>query len=322
MFERFTDEARRVLVLAQEEARTLDHNHIGTEHILLGVIHEGEGAAATALESLGVSLDVARAQVAGIVGGGVGTGASAGDHVPFTPRAKKVLELSLREALQLGSDHIGSTHLLLGLLREGEGVAAQVLDRLGVAPEQIRRELGEVMAPRQPTAADRPPRRWLGRRPRSADVAADESTESQDLLEPWPIEHFDDSAWEALAAARRAARDRGAREIGPHDLLVGVAAVAGPGADALAAAGATVDALTAGSRSDGDPVEALPFDPTARAALVWAGDEARRRSHPATGTAHMLLGLLVAADTVIVTALEAANVDRGDLHAEVGRRLA
>ena len=128
MFERFTDRARRVVVLAQEEARLLNHNYIGTEHILLGLIHEGEGVAAKALESLGISLEAVRQQVEEIIGQG---GSSPSGHIPFTPRAKKVLELSLREALQLGHNYIGTEHILLGLIREGEGVAAQVLVKLG-----------------------------------------------------------------------------------------------------------------------------------------------------------------------------------------------
>src|SRR6266851_2988220 len=128
MFERFTDRARRVVVLAQEEARTLNHNYIGTEHVLLGLIHEGEGVAAKALESLGISLEAVRQQVEEIIG--QGPRAPSG-HIPFTPRAKKVLELALREALQLGHNYIGTEHILLGLLREGEGVAAQVLDQFG-----------------------------------------------------------------------------------------------------------------------------------------------------------------------------------------------
>jgi ATP-dependent Clp protease ATP-binding subunit ClpC len=128
VFERFTDRARRVLVLAQEEARLLNHNYIGTEHLLLGLIHEGEGVAATALESLGMSLEAVRGQVEEIIG--QGQSAPTG-HIPFTPRAKKVLELSLREAKQLGHNYIGTEHILLGLIREGEGVAAQVLVKLG-----------------------------------------------------------------------------------------------------------------------------------------------------------------------------------------------
>jgi ATP-dependent Clp protease ATP-binding subunit ClpC len=129
MFERFTDRARRVVVLAQEEARMLSHNYIGTEHILLGLIHEGEGVAAKALESLGISLEAVRAQVEEIIG--QGQQAPSG-HIPFTPRAKKVLELSLREALQLGHNYIGTEHILLGLIHEGEGVAAKALESLGI----------------------------------------------------------------------------------------------------------------------------------------------------------------------------------------------
>jgi ATP-dependent Clp protease ATP-binding subunit ClpA len=138
MFERFTDRARRVVVLAQEEARMLNHNYIGTEHILLGLIHEGEGVAAKALESLGISLEAVRQQVEEIIG--QGQQAPSG-HIPFTPRAKKVLELSLREALQLGHNYIGTEHILLGLIREGEGVAAQVLVRLGADLNRVRRQV-------------------------------------------------------------------------------------------------------------------------------------------------------------------------------------
>jgi ATP-dependent Clp protease ATP-binding subunit ClpA len=138
MFERFTDRARRVVVLAQEEARMLNHNYIGTEHILLGLIHEGEGVAAKALESLGISLDAVRQQVEEIIG--QGQQAPSG-HIPFTPRAKKVLELSLREALQLGHNYIGTEHILLGLIREGDGVAAQVLIRLGADLNRVRQQI-------------------------------------------------------------------------------------------------------------------------------------------------------------------------------------
>src|SRR5881296_79546 len=142
MFERFTDRARRVVVLAQEEARMLNHNYIGTEHILLGLIHEGEGVAAKALESLGISLDAVRQQVEEIIG--QGQQAPSG-HIPFTPRAKKVLELSLREALQLGHNYIGTEHILLGLIREGEGVAAQVLQKLGADLNRARQQVIQLL---------------------------------------------------------------------------------------------------------------------------------------------------------------------------------
>jgi ATP-dependent Clp protease ATP-binding subunit ClpC len=142
MFERFTDRARRVVVLAQEEARMLNHNYIGTEHILLGLIHEGEGVAARALESLGISLEAVRQQVEEIIG--QGQQAPSG-HIPFTPRAKTVLELSLRESLQLGHNYIGTEHILLGLLREGEGVAAQVLVRLGADFSGVRQQVIQLL---------------------------------------------------------------------------------------------------------------------------------------------------------------------------------
>ena len=141
MFERFTDRARRVVVLAQEEARMLNHNYIGTEHLLLGLIHEGEGVAAKALESLGISLEAARQQVEEIIG--QGQQAPSG-HIPFTPRAKRILELSLREALQLGHNYIGTEHILLGIVCEGEGVAAQVLVRLGADSNRVRRQVIEL----------------------------------------------------------------------------------------------------------------------------------------------------------------------------------
>src|SRR6266571_1544723 len=145
MFERFTDRARRVVVLAQEEARMLHHDHIGTEHILLGLIGEGEGVAAKALESLGISLEAVRQHVGGITG--QGQQAPSG-HIPFTPRATKVLELSLREALQLGHNYIGTEHILLGLIREGEGVAAQVLVQLGADPDRVRQQVIQLLCRR------------------------------------------------------------------------------------------------------------------------------------------------------------------------------
>jgi hypothetical protein len=143
MFERFTDRARRVVVLAQEEARLLNHNHIGTEHILLGLVHEGEGVAYLALTELGISLDAVRAQVEAEIGQG---SEAPGGHIPFTPRAKKVLELSLREALQLGHNYIGTEHILLGLIREGEGVAARVLVGLGAGLDVVRQQVVQLLA--------------------------------------------------------------------------------------------------------------------------------------------------------------------------------
>ena len=142
VFERFTDRARRVVVLAQEEARMLDHNYIGTEHILLGLIGEGEGVAAKALESLGISLEAVRQEVEEIIGRGQ---QAPPGHIAFTPRAKKVLELALREAQQLGHNYVGTEHILLGLIREGEGVAAQVLVKLGADLERVRQQVIQLL---------------------------------------------------------------------------------------------------------------------------------------------------------------------------------
>jgi transposase len=142
MFERFTDRARRVVVLAQQEARRLDHNCIGTEHILLGLIHEGEGVAAKALESLGISLDAVRQEVEEIIERGQ---EAPSGHIPFTPRAKKVLELTQREALHLGHNYIGTEHILLGLIREGDGVAAQVLVKLGADLNRVRQQVIQLL---------------------------------------------------------------------------------------------------------------------------------------------------------------------------------
>lgn len=153
MFERFTDRARRVIVLAQEEARMLNHNYIGTEHILLGLIQEGEGVAAKALESMGISLEDVRGEVEAIIGHGT---QPHNGHIPFTPRAKKVLELSLREGLQMGHKYIGTEFLLLGLIREGEGVAAQVLTKLGADLPRVRQQVIQLLSGYEGNQGEKP----------------------------------------------------------------------------------------------------------------------------------------------------------------------
>jgi ATP-dependent Clp protease ATP-binding subunit ClpC len=166
VFERFTDRARRAVVLAQEEARMLNHNYIGTEHLLLGLVHEGEGVAARVLTALEIGLQDVRGEIEEIIGHGQSAPAA---QIPFTPRAKKVLELSLREALQLGHNYIGTEHILLGLVREGEGVGAQVLKKRGATLDGIRAEVvsllsgeagpsgeGASMRPDEPAAHDEP----------------------------------------------------------------------------------------------------------------------------------------------------------------------
>ena len=156
MFESYTDRARRVVVMAQEEARGLGHNYVGTEHILLGLIHEGNGIAAQALTALGVSLDESRAQVEAIIGPGDLARVQDGP-IPFTPRTKKVLELAAREARDLDHDYIGTEHILLGLMREGDGVAVQVLVRLGTDLNQVRQQVIQLLHDYQ-VVTDRGPR--------------------------------------------------------------------------------------------------------------------------------------------------------------------
>ncbi len=234
VFERFTDRARRVVVLAQEEARLLNHNYIGTEHLLLGLIHEGEGIAATAMERLGVSLEIVRSRVEEIIGRG---GSSPSGHIPFTPRAKKVLELSLREALQLGHNYIGTEHLLLGLIREGEGVAAQVLALLGLDLSLARREVIQLLSGYAPPVAGLP------RTAPPADTPAGARARDE---------------------ARRLAGDR---PVGTHHV---VTAILGDdeslGAKALAALGVTAEALEAelARLSPADTSDELPEEAGAR----------------------------------------------------------
>jgi hypothetical protein len=181
-FARFTDRARQVMVLVQEEARLLNHNYVGTEHILLGLLREGDGVAAKALASLGISLEAVRGQVEEIIGQGqcAPTG-----HIPFTPRAKKVMELSLREALQLGHNYVGTEHILLGLLREGEGVAAQVLVKLGASLARLHQQILRLLADGTPTSYDerKPPSGPAGRQPSSTDTAPDLAYYDQQLAD-------------------------------------------------------------------------------------------------------------------------------------------
>jgi ATP-dependent Clp protease ATP-binding subunit ClpC len=181
MFERFTERARRVVVLAQEESRLLSHNYIGTEHLLLGLLAEREGVAARALESLNVTLNAAREQVKEIIGPGQ---QQLHGHIPFTPRAKKILELSLREALNTGSEVIDTQHLLLGLIDEGDGVGAQILQRLGATTQAVR-EAVTTLADSEPAAeateAPGPQPRAVSM-PRQPRIRVDALDEVKDLL--------------------------------------------------------------------------------------------------------------------------------------------
>lgn len=181
MFERFTDRARRVVVLAQEESQRLSHNYIGSEHLLLGLLAEREGVAARALESLNVTLTAAREQVEEIIGPGQQTPRG---HIPFTPRAKKILELALREALTMGSEVINTEHLLLGLIDEGDGVGAQILQQRGATAQAVREAVARLISADPEAAEVTGP----GSEPRAVSVGrrvltrVDALTEVKDLL--------------------------------------------------------------------------------------------------------------------------------------------
>jgi ATP-dependent Clp protease ATP-binding subunit ClpA len=226
MFERFTNLARHAVVLSQEEARRLQHNYIGTEHLLLGLLGEPDGLACRALAGLGMSLDATRQEVTAIVG--TGTAAPSG-HIPFTPRAKKTLELALREALQLHHNYIGTEHILLGLIREGEGIAAQILKQHADLTA-IRAAVLDQLPAASAEAAHA--RRWL-RRPAAADPGEAGAPDEQTVLNTTPA---------ADTTLSEAARLAGSRPVGSHHLLL--AALADPNtaaARALAALGVDLD---------------------------------------------------------------------------------
>ena len=232
MFEQFTDRARRVVVLAQEEARLLNHNYIGTEHILLGLVHEGGGVGAKALASLKVGLDDVRRQVEGIIGRG---GSTPSVHIPFTPRAKKVLELSLREALNLGHNYIGTEHVLLGLVQEGEGVAAQVLTRVGVTADRVRGKVIELLSAYQDEAE--------GRTEARGEPVPEWLVPPQQVYAEAPgFRRFTPAAWRVVILAGSEAVRLGTAHVGAAHLLLGMLAEEeGTAARALGSVGVTLD---------------------------------------------------------------------------------
>jgi ATP-dependent Clp protease ATP-binding subunit ClpA len=284
MFERFTGRARHAVVLAQEEARRLHHNYIGTEHILLGLLGEPDGLAARALESFGLSLDGARREVAAIVSPGA---AAPSGHIPFTPRAKKTLELALREALQLTHNYIGTEHILLGLMREGEGVAAQVLRQHGDLLA-IRTAVLDLLA----ASSYQGPRgrRWLRRRGSAAPSEPGTAAEQSEL----------NATPAADATLSEATRLAGTRPVGSHHLLL--AALADPdtaAARALAALGVDLDQAKEALR--GMDITGTSDEPP---------EEAGRRHMVIQVTGERLT--VEAADPVIIAAARAALDALGD----------
>jgi ATP-dependent Clp protease ATP-binding subunit ClpA len=309
VFERFTDRARRVVVLAQEESRRLNHNFIGTEHILLGLIQEREGVAAQALGALGIRLEAVRARVEEIVGRGESTPSG---HIPFTPRAKKVLELSLREALQFGHNYIGTEHLLLGLIREGEGVAATVLVGLGADLESVRQKVVQLLAGRPGSGV--PPELLADPGTRAAVIATAVPYEPgqtstspggelfRAALDRLVLRRFTVSSCRVLLLAESEALRLGTTTVGPEHLLLGLLAE-GEGAAAVALGAMGIDLATARDEADralgrrplGGPARAT-FSDLALDALERALAEALTVGRDTVDTRELLLGLVQQAE--------------------------
>ncbi len=309
VFERFTDRARRVVVLAQEESRRLDHNFIGTEHILLGLIQEREGVAAQALGALGIRLEAVRARVEEIVGRGDSTPSG---HIPFTPRAKKVLELSLREALQFGHNYIGTEHLLLGLIREGEGVAATVLVGLGADLESVRQKVVQLLAGGPGSGV--PPELLADPGTRAAVIATAVPYEPgqtstspggelfRAALDRLVLRRFTVSSCRVLLLAESEALRLGTTTVGPEHLLLGLLAE-GEGAAAVALGAMGIDLATARDEADralgrrplGGPARAT-FSDLALDALERALAESLTVGRDTVDTRELLLGLVQQAE--------------------------
>ena len=319
MFERFTERARKVVVLAQEESGRLRHNYIGTEHLLLGLLREEEGVAAQALHACGVTLDEAREKVGDIVGHGEDVDLP---QKPFTPRSKRVLELSLREAQGLRHSYVGTEHLLLGLLAEGGGVSAAALSGLGVEPEGVRREvLGRLGGGTSPgSRGDLGPLGWareallrsFGRYPR-AEVRAS-------------FERFTGPARKVVVLAQDEARHLNHNYIGTEHVLLGLIR----GEDAIAARvlrelGVDLDEAREQVESivgygEGTGAQA-PFTPRTTKVLQLALREATQLGHDYVSTEHVLLGLVRESEGVAARVLRNLEVDPDAVRREILRRL-
>jgi hypothetical protein len=297
-FERFTDQARRAMVLADGEARMLNHHYIGTEHILLGLIHEGEGVAAKAFESLGISLEAVRQQVEEIIG--QGQQAPPG-HIPFTPRAKKVLELSLREALQLGRNFIRTEHILLGLIREGEGVAAWVLVRLGADLNSVRQQVIQLLHSNQ---------------------SKDQGPESAPRASRF--ERLTDQARRVVILAQQEARTRNHNYVGTEHILLGLIhegeSVA---AKALESLGISLEAVRQqvdeiiGQGQQPAPPGLIPFTLRTKNVLELSPGEALQLGHNYIGTEHILLGLIREGGGVAAQVLVRLGADLNSVRQQV-----
>jgi ATP-dependent Clp protease ATP-binding subunit ClpA len=292
MFERFTERARQVVVLAQDEARTLKHNYIGTEHILLGLLREEEGLAARVLHDVGLTFEEVRAQVVTIVGQGdtVVTG-----QIPFTPRAKKVLELALREALSFDHQYVAPEHIVLGLVREYDGVAARVLGDLGTDADSIRAEVIHRLGMSGPG--------------RSAEVPQTPGARS------------------VLRLAQDEARDLGHNHVGTEHILLGLLGEEeGGAAHVLAVLGVTIAEVRAQVakivvQGDDDPGDEIRLTPAASRVVELAAAEALSLGQSSISTEHLLLGLVRQDQGIAVRILLDFDVDAEKVRNEIGRRV-
>jgi ATP-dependent Clp protease ATP-binding subunit ClpA len=306
MFERFTERARQVVVLAQEEARSLRHNYIGTEHILLGLLREEDGVAARVLTDLGLTVERARGQVVRVVGSGQDVTSG---QIPFRPRAKKVMEMALREALSLGHDYIDTEHLLLALVREGEGVGARILLDFDGEPEKIRQAVRVLSGPTGWRASVR-------REPGAGPAAAAGSAR---------VRRFTSQATQAVEAARREAFNLGHARIGTEHILLGLLRDGeSESAQILSALGVSLEGVRAHVERVGRSTQAttaaeVPFAPQAHQALDRAQVHAANFGHGQVDTTHLLLSLTeencVATRILIEQGAEPRKIRRQVLHA-------
>ncbi|MDE5084048.1 MAG: tetratricopeptide repeat protein, partial [Trichodesmium sp. St18_bin1] len=284
----FTEKAIKAIMLAQEEGRRLGHNFVGTEQILLGLIGEGTGVAAKVLRSMGVKLKDARLEVEKIIGRGSGY---VGAEIPFTPRAKRVLELSLEEAQQLEHSYVGTEHLLLGLIRQGEGVAVRVLENLGVDLSKVRTQVIQMLD-------------------EIAEVEVDISQKSEKIFE-----RFAEKAIKAILLAQEEARRLGHNFVGTEQILLGlIGEGTGVAAKVLKSMGvnlkdARIEVEKIIGRGSGDVKAEIPFTPRAKRVLELSLEEAQQLGHDYVGIEHLLLGLIREGEGVAARVLKNLGVD-------------
>jgi ATP-dependent Clp protease ATP-binding subunit ClpA len=313
LFEKFTERARKVLSLAQDEAQRFNHNYIGTEHLLLGLVREGDGVAAKVLSNLGVDLAQVRATVELIMGRGdrIVLG-----EIGLTPRAKKVIELAVDEARRLNHHYIGTEHLLLGLVREGEGIAGRVLEMLGVNLEKVRTQTIQVLSgvsrqtPAAPQAAPGEP--WIQRRLRDGDIDRDRFGTFTDRDR---FDRFTERARKVLSLAQDEAQRFNHNYIGTEHLLLGLvsegdgiaAHVLGNLGVELARVRSAVEFII--GRGDRIVLGEIGLTPRAKKVIDLAVDEARRMDHHYVGTEHLLLGLVREGEGIAAGVLESLGVN-------------